>query len=144
MSRKRGSRSRVRSSRCRLRRAGVTQAGTLCPGVSRISGSVGPRAADAGCAPTQIAVSAPSSNAARIGRVSIVTPLFTRALAFRTELEGLVERLGLAAELAGDGAFLGVGGDEGVRLALLGTLVDVQHRVVDHLVDHRADDQGLL
>src|SRR5437016_1210851 len=144
MSRKRGSRLFVRSVRCRLRRLGVTQAGTACPGARRISGSRGPRA-DAGCAPaTAVASSAPMSSALRIGRFGIAKRSLKGTLALGTELKGLVERRGLAAELAGDGTLLGVGGYEGVRLALLGALVDVQHRVVDHLVDHRADDQGLL
>src|SRR5436190_19657004 len=144
MSRKRGSRLFVRSMRWRLRRLGVTQAGTACPGARRISGSTGPRA-DAGCVPATAAESSPPiSSALLIGRFGVAKRSFTRILAFRTKLEGLVERHGLAAELAGDGALLGVGGYEGVRLALLGALVDVQHRVVDHLVDHRTDDQGLL
>src|SRR5712691_8836787 len=107
MSRKLGSRSRVRSIRWRLRRLGVTQAGTDCPGARRISGSVGPPRADAHCTPgTANANSAPISSAVRIGRIDIGTPSLTQALAFGTHLEGLVERHGLAAELAGDGTLL--------------------------------------
>src|SRR5215813_11481250 len=52
-------------------------------------------------------------------------------LALRTELEGLLEGLRLAAELPGNGAVFGVGGDERLGLTRLGALVHVEHGVVD-------------
>ncbi len=64
--------------------------------------------------------------------------------AFGAELEGLVQGNRLAAELAGDGTVLRVSGNEGIGLALLGALVDVEHREVDHAIDDGADDQRLL
>src|SRR5690349_15255339 len=89
--------------------------------------------------------SAQTSSAARVGLMVIgELPVALARSAFRTQLEGLVECDILAAELSSDSAFLCVGSDEGGRLALLGPLVDVQHRVVDDLVDHGADDKRLL
>src|SRR5215468_10980070 len=144
MSRKAGRRSGVRSSTWCMSRLGVTQAGTVSPWESRMSGNTGPRAA-AGSTPLMTgARRAPSSRA--VGeRPGDITALSSRPLlALRAKLEGLVEGLGLARILAGDGTFLRVGSDKGVGLALLGALIDVEHGVIDHLVDDRADDECLL
>src|SRR5215475_3392403 len=144
MSRKVGRRSGVRSSTWRMSRLGVTQAGTAPPGESRMSGNTGPRAAAGGTPLTRAARRALNSRA--LGeRPGDITALSSRPLlALRAKFEGLVEGLGLARIFAGDGTFLRVGSDEGVGLALLGAFIDVEHGVIDHLVDDRADDECLL
>src|SRR5215813_8730103 len=127
-----------------MSRLGVTQAGTVCPGARRISGSVGPRPAAAGAMLTTTARSALICRADRVRRGDIGALSCAGALALRAELEGLVEGLSLARVLAGDGTFLRVGGDEGVGFALFCAFVDVEHGVIHHLVDDRTNNERLL
>src|SRR5690606_33360088 len=66
------------------------------------------------------------------------------ASAFRTQLEGTVERTQLIGKLADGLPAFGVGCDVGFGLALLAALVDVEHGVVHQAVAHSLDDDRLL